>query len=1076
MATSRESSEDVDDSVLDLFEDWYHVPALLVVIAAMLWMRLRTYDSFVRGGEVLFSGNDPWYHLREVRYTVQNWPATMPFDPWTYFPYGTSVGQFGTLYDQLVATAALVVGLGGPSETLVAKTLLVAPAVFGSLAVIPAYYIGKRLGGRVAGLFGAAVLALLPGVFLSRTLVGVADHNAAEPLFQGLAVLGILGMLATVEREKPVWELVVDRDVDGLRPTLLWSGLAGVATALYMWVWPPGVLLVGIFGLFVVLKVASDVANGATPEPIAIGSAVAMGVAAILMLVPLQTLKFSSTQFSLLQPGMALAVAVGAGFMAWLAREWEERDLDPWLYPAAVFGVILVGLGATAVVLPSVFDLIQRNLLRTVGFSAGAETRTIGEAQPYLSPSILQSQRLTPVNRIISDYGFTLFTAIAGAVWLLAKPLVDHDEVNRLGYAVGGLILVGVLFLIPAIPGAIGAALGVDSALAGLAIATAVIVGAVLLVEHDAEHLFVLLWAAFITAAAFTQVRFNYYLAVPVAVMNAFLLGEVLRYLDLRSIPSQLSDVKGYQVVAVLAVVMLVLAPVLVIPIGIRDTGNAQFDQSQTAWQAATSNGPGGVTQWDSTLEWMQAQTPAEGQLGGASSDLQYYGTYEDTEDFDYPDGTYGVMSWWDYGHWITVLSERIPNANPFQQGATEAANFLLAPNETQARNVLQAQSAEGERTRFVMVDWQMVEPTSKFGAPTVFYNYGGESLSQSQFFEPVYGQQFRQRFQVRHQRYYDSLMVRLYQYHGSAREPRPVVVDWDEVTAQTNTGETVTVKTVPQDNSSVIKQFNSTQAAREYVRQDGSSQVGGIGGFPSERVPALQHYRLVKVSNTSAFRSQSYQQAVLGTSRVTGLPPGALVSQTPTWVKSFERVPGATVEGSGGPANATVTASVEMNVPTTNSTFTYTQRAQTNEQGEFTMTLPYSTTGYTEYGPENGYTNVSVRANGTYSIGTGAQLNESGWVVRHSATLDVPEGAVNGDSDETLTVELDRQASKLQIENDSGGNESAEGDLTQPVPTSDAGQDGAPSTTDAGSSGGPGSTPDARPSIRRALDRPAHP
>ena len=37
-----------------------------------------------------------------------------------------------------------------------------------------------------------------------------------------------------------------------------------------------------------------------------------------------------------------------------------------------------------------------------------------------------------------------------------------------------------------------------------------------------------------------------------------------------------------------------------------------------------------------------------------------------------------------DYGHWITTLGERIPTANPFQQNARQAANFLLVPNASQ--------------------------------------------------------------------------------------------------------------------------------------------------------------------------------------------------------------------------------------------------------------------------------------------------------------------------------------------------------------------------------------------------------
>jgi len=54
------------------------------------------------------------------------------------------------------------------------------------------------------------------------------------------------------------------------------------------------------------------------------------------------------------------------------------------------------------------------------------------------------------------------------------------------------------------------------------------------------------------------------------------------------------------------------------------------------------------------------------------------------------------VQSWWDYGHWITTRAERIPNANPFQQNAGAAADYLLAPSEAEAAEVLASQSDEG--------------------------------------------------------------------------------------------------------------------------------------------------------------------------------------------------------------------------------------------------------------------------------------------------------------------------------------------------------------------------------------------
>ena len=1023
------SDEDRTDgqSVLDLFDAYYHVPALAAVAAFMLWVRLQAYDTFVRDGQVVFSGNDAWYHLRMVNYTVRNWPATMPFDPWSYFPYGTSQGQFGTLYDQLVATAALVVGFGAPSDQLIAKTLLVAPAVFGALAIVPTFLIGRRIAGRGAALFGVAVLALLPGTFLQRTLVGFADHNGAEPFFMTMAVFALMIALGVAVRERPVWELVEERNWDELRWPTITSAAAGFAVAMYMWVWPPGVLLVGIFGIFLLVALTSEHVVGESPEYVAFVGAVSMGVTGLTMLIPFNTVGFSSTQFSLLQVLAPFGLAVMSVGIAALSRAFDRRGLNRELFVLATYGGVLVGAGLTAVVLPDIFGFVLNNLQRTVGFSAGAQLRTIAEAQPYLSPQTLRARGFVTasgapdrVGRLLADYGFTLFTAVAAAIWMATKPLVRDADTRGTSYAIVGLLIIALIFLVPAPFVVVAERLGTVSEVVGVALVATLVAGATVLRSYDPEKLFVLVWVAFVTAAAFTQVRFNYYLAPAVAVMNAYLLGEVLRYLDVESIVETVEDIELYQVLTVALVVMLVVTPGLLVPISVGQSGG-QSVQSQTVWAAGSQQSPGGYVQWEDSLAWMANETPEEGNLGGAGNagEFEYYGTYDRTEDFSYPEGTYGVMSWWDYGHWITVGGERVPNANPFQQGATEAANYLLAPNESAARETLASQSAEGERTRYVMVDWQMATPGSKFGAPVVFYDRS--NVSSSDFYQRIYGVQQGQQggaqlissTLVRDQRFYESQMTRLYYYHGSAQSAQPIVVDWEPREAQFGQS-TVTVNGTPADGRT-IKQFRSMSQARSYVRNDSTSQVGGVGAFPSERVAALEHYRLVDVSNNSALSDRSYQslrEQSRATYRIRPEAASALDANPPSYVKTFERVPGATLRGSGAEPGVNVTAEVPMYIPETNTTFTYTQRVQANDQGEFTMTLPYATTGYGEVG--EGYTTTSLRAQGPYNVTGGTQINDSGYVVAYQSQADVPESAVVGASDQPVEVELERRAQPL--------------------------------------------------------------
>ncbi|GGM66048.1 dolichyl-diphosphooligosaccharide--protein glycosyltransferase [Halarchaeum rubridurum] len=959
-------------SVLDIAADWYPVPVVALLMAFMLWVRGQSWQNFVRDGQVILSGNDPWYHLRSTMYVVQHWPATMPFDVWTEYPYGNSVDQFGTLFDQLMATVALILGAGSPSEHLVRLVVLFTPVVVGALVAIPTYYLGKRLAGRAAGVLSVAVLAFLPGLFLQRSLVGTADHNVAEPLFQASAVALLLVAFYVAERDRPVWEQVRAREWDALKPVLGWSTLAGVATALYMWVWPPGVLLVGIVGVFFLLKLASVHLNGGSPDHLSITGATSMGVTGVLLLLPFDTVGFAATRYSLLQVVGAFGVAAACVFLAWLSRTFEARDVDRRGYPLAVLGITVVGVGVVALVLPDVFSSLFSNFTRFIGFGGTGTQRTIGEAQPWLGS--LSNYGGSRFALFFSQYGLAFFAMLAGLGWLLWRPFVEASSRKR-WFAVVAFVVTAVVSLLPGLLPTIAGNLGLNPTWTGIVVVGGLLFASVVIGDHDAEKAFVVVWTLFLIAAAFTQVRFNYYLAVPVAVLSGYAGATLLRsdYVNIGAVRDSVDDVEAIHVIAVVAVLLILIAPLAASVTLTTDRGNFQ---TTTAVQTGASAGPGGVTGWAPMLDWMEDNTPAEGNYGGAGNadQLDYYGTYHQTDDYDYPEGSYGVMSWWDYGHWITVLGERIPNANPFQGGATYAANYLLAQNETHANEILDSKGDADEKTRYVAVDWQMAAVNSKFSAPTVFYD-DREGVSQYDYYRPLLRQTQNGGYQlqayVHTQNYYETMMVRLFRYQGSAMSPEPIVVDWDNSQGPYYLS----------SSQGTVQQFNTTAEAEAYVANDSTSQIGGVGRYPSEYVPALEHYRLVGLSTEA---------------------PSQQLSNMPAWAKLYERVPGATVQGSG-PANATVTASVTMysTQQGKSQNFTYTQRAQTGPNGEFTMTLPYSTTGYDEYGPENGYTNVSVRSTGSYSFS--ASANGTYW----TGSANVTEGQVNGVNDTATQVTM---------------------------------------------------------------------
>jgi len=266
MSDSNDLPDGSASSPVDLLERWYHVPVLFGALAFMLWTRLRSYENFIVDGEVYFRGNDAWYHFRETSYLLENWPSTLGFDVWTGFPFGYSAGQFGTLWDHIMAISIWIASplMGGPEEVM----LIMAP-IAGALVAIPTYFIARRFVDRFAALAAVVVLALLPGTFFSYSLVGFPDHSAAEVLFQSLAVLAFLVAFAVAEREAPVWELVVDRDWDALKRPVGYAAAAGVALGLYIWTWQPGILMVGFTGVYLAVKITSDAFHGKSPEPIA---------------------------------------------------------------------------------------------------------------------------------------------------------------------------------------------------------------------------------------------------------------------------------------------------------------------------------------------------------------------------------------------------------------------------------------------------------------------------------------------------------------------------------------------------------------------------------------------------------------------------------------------------------------------------------------------------------------------------------------------------------------------------------------------------------------------------------------
>ena len=925
------------ESQIDSVYRLYHIPVLAALMLFIFWIRVRNYANHIGpGGEPLYRGNDPYLHYRHTNYVIENYPFTMPFDPWTGFDVGHRAGQFGTILDQMVATAALVVGLGSPSQGTVVTMTLISGPVFAMLCAIPLYLIGKRLGGRFGGIVAVVVLALTPGQFLTRSVAGYYGHHVTEVLFTLIALFVGMKMLSVAQRERPIYEFIETREFELLREPVKWGVAFGVTLTLAVLNWPPAIFLFGIYGVFLFGLLSLEFARGHSPDHVTIPSVVAMLTVTVLLLPFLQTADLTVTDYSIAHLLFALAVAGGAVFMAGVARLWEQRGLSRRAYPLGVAGFGVAVLAVLSVAVPDLLDFLVSQIERVAGFTATDTRGTIGEAR---SPS-------DPVSFFFDSYGLGLYTALFGFV------LVLYRVVSRK--------------------------------------------------RPRADFLLIAIFSAFMLVFTLTQIRFDYYLVIAVGAGNAYLVGWIYQFVDLENVREDVTDIKPYQILVVVAILFVIAGPLVV-------TG-------ATVTAADGSSQPGEIQQWGDSLDWLSEETPEVGAYGtGDDPRLEYYGTYENTDDFEYEEGEYGVIAWWDYGHYITTRGERIPVANPHQQNTGIAADFLLHDDEDGALEALDEDAGEGEGVRYAMIDYQLgVAGTSKYNAPAAFESRHDIEQQQVEFGRGVeittnpdigillFNERGGLTTTLHTQRAYESMRVQLYQYHGSAIDPSTTVLRFGDSNLEEGWA-------FEPETEELIEEYETAEEASEAAENDPNAMQGGFDG-PAERVEALEHFRMVHASERTL--------PELG-----GQAPSAVQS----WTKTFERVEGATVKGTG-PANAEVQAIVEMEVPTTGEAFRYIQYAETDADGNFEMTVPYSTTGYDEFGPETGHTNVDVQAEGSYQFIVEEQLA--------IGEADVTEAQVLGEDDSPVTVELETP----EIEDGGEEADDSSGEPTDDEPTDGGG------------------------------------
>jgi len=351
-----------------------------------------------------------------------------------------------------------------------------------------------------------------------------------------------------------------------------------------------------------------------------------------------------------------------------------------------------------------------------------------------------------------------------------------------------------------------------------------------------AELILTSVWSIVIMLAAFGLIRLGAYFSVCLAVLTGYLAGSIIeaarpqkamvsmdkpRKKSRRTALHSRSGLGKYALgIAAAVVILVMLIPGAVIAV----------NQAKTP-----SHAPPDV--WMEALDWLKANSPEP-----FGSPDYYYALYSDprgAKPYAYPDTSYSVITWCDYGYWLTRVGRRMPMSNPGRAKERSAKFFISLDVEASSA------MAKNWRARYVIIDNRVANPNDKFYA---LVGVGGKM--ESDFYELCWQQKEGKYVPllVFYPEFYRAMVIRLNNFDG--KEVMPVstrVMSWQE-------------KQMPDGQKfkeiTELKDFRSYADAEAFIKGQKQGPYRVIGTDPlASPVPleALPAYRVVYQSKETA-------------------------------------------------------------------------------------------------------------------------------------------------------------------------------------------------------------------------------
>lgn len=765
---------------------------LALVFGVALYLRIYLpYDQVFSGEWIKFTSADAYYHMNLVDNLAHNFPRLMSFNPYLLYPGGQGVGSIH-FFDWLLASIIWVIGLGSPTQHTIDVAGVYFPAVLGALIVIPVYFIGKELFGHWAGVLSAGLIAMLPGEFLGRSLLGFTDHHVAETLFTTVTMLFLILAVKTARERQLTFSYLKRRDWATIAKPAIYSLLAGLFLGIYIFTFQGALLFIFLISVYFIAQFIIDHLKHKSTDYLSFVGVILFFVALVIsLLVSPSTLYLPSLIIALLIPLILNGVS-------WLMA---RKKIKPAYYPLTLVGLGLAGLGIFYAIAPSLLSsmLGAFSIFKPTGVSL-----TTIEMQPLLFPGGDFTLALAWGN--FTTGFFLSFISLGILIYLIIKQ----------GDAGKSLLVVWSLVILAATLGQrrFGYYFAVNVALLSGYLSILIYFIILLTVEYLRGKSPRYIWRQTLDYAGFKKLAFQ------PAEMPKRAEREKGKVQPPKKSPTGGFNITTRQVTMALgAIVVFFLVFFPNIPKAVATASQAPYAPSDA---------------WQSSLLWLKENTPDP--FGNPDFYYELHEPLPPGESYEYPESAYGVMAWWDYGYWITRIAHRIPNANPSQnrQAVTSVASFFTSQDENEANEIRQELGSS-----YLIIDYATA--TGKFWA---IANWAGRE--QTEFFDIYHVPQEGKLMPVQlfYPEYYRSLAVRLYNFDGKAVTPdSSLVISYEE---------RVSPKGEVYKQVTSAEQFASYEEAEAYLltQESASYKIVGTDRFASP-VPlaALEHYQLIHSS-----------------------------------------------------------------------------------------------------------------------------------------------------------------------------------------------------------------------------------